>query len=138
MSFARFISFSCLHWPPKYLRSLQTSSLVCENQKIQSQNFVGEIELCADDSSCPEFDKDKLSLTHRATAIAVSFAICKAGIFVSQKLAVQGGEHPAATTIVVVLATLLPSYFRHLAPSGDAFALVLMHVSIKYQYILAL
>ncbi|GFQ05837.1 uncharacterized membrane protein yjcl [Phtheirospermum japonicum] len=75
-----------------------------------------------------ELNKNKLSVLQMATAIAVSFAICKFGTFLSQMFGIQGGELPAVTAIVVVLATSLPSYFRHLAPAGDAFALVLMQV----------
>lgn len=64
-----------------------------------------------------------------ATALAVSFAICKSANSLSKTFGIQGGELPAVTAIVVILATLLPSYFRYLAPAGDAFALVLMQVT---------
>lgn len=67
-----------------------------------------------------------------ATALAVSLTICKAGNLFSKTFGIQGGELPAITAIVVVLATLLPRYFRYLAPAGDAFALVLMQVKISY------
>ncbi|KAL3630634.1 hypothetical protein CASFOL_023618 [Castilleja foliolosa] len=85
-------------------------------------------KITVDDLSCPELDKNKLSVLQMATAVAVSFAICKFGTFLSQMFGIRGGELPAVTAIVVVLATSLPSYFRHLAPAGDAFALVLMQV----------
>ncbi|KAL0299564.1 UNVERIFIED_CONTAM: hypothetical protein Sradi_6616200 [Sesamum radiatum] len=78
------------------------------------------------DSSGAVTNESKLSVLQMATALAVSFAICKAGTFLSNSLGILGGELPAVTAIVVFLATLLPSYFRHLAPAGDAFALVLM------------
>ncbi|KAK6135255.1 hypothetical protein DH2020_030998 [Rehmannia glutinosa] len=80
------------------------------------------------DSSYPEFNKNKLSVPQMATALAVSFSICKAANFLSKSFGIKGGELPAVTAIVVVLATSFPSYFRHLAPAGDAFALVLMQV----------
>lgn len=64
-----------------------------------------------------------------ATALAVSFAICKAATSLSKIFGIQGGELPTVTAIVVILATLLPSQFRHLAPAGDAFSLVLMQVN---------
>ncbi|KAI3458110.1 hypothetical protein Pfo_014773 [Paulownia fortunei] len=80
------------------------------------------------DSSGPAFNETKLSVLQMATALAVSFAICKAATSLSKIFGIQGGELPAVTAIVVILATLLPSYFRHLAPAGDAFALVLMQV----------
>ncbi|KAL0317821.1 UNVERIFIED_CONTAM: hypothetical protein Sangu_2196400 [Sesamum angustifolium] len=82
----------------------------------------------AADSSGAVTNESKLSVLQMATALAVSFAICKAGTFLSNSLGILGGELPAVTAIVVFLATLLPSYFRHLAPAGDAFALVLMQV----------
>ncbi|PIN26449.1 hypothetical protein CDL12_00800 [Handroanthus impetiginosus] len=80
------------------------------------------------DSSSPASDENKLSVLQIATAIAVSFAICKTASSLSKFLGFQGGELSAVTAIVVVLATLLPSYFRHIAPAGDAFAVVLMQV----------
>ncbi|KAK4431451.1 hypothetical protein Salat_0907200 [Sesamum alatum] len=80
------------------------------------------------DSSGAVTNESKLSVLQMATAFAVSFAICKAGASLTNSLGIKGGELPAVTAIVVFLATLLPSYFRHLAPAGDAFALVLMQV----------
>ncbi|CAA0831009.1 Protein of unknown function (DUF819 [Striga hermonthica] len=81
-----------------------------------------------DSSSCPELNENKSSVLQMATALSVSFAICKAGTFCSKMLGIRGGELPAVTAIVVVLATSLPTCFRHLAPAGDAFALILMQV----------
>ncbi|MCE0480969.1 hypothetical protein HAX54_038290 [Datura stramonium] len=63
-----------------------------------------------------------------ATAVAVSFAICKVGTFFSRFFGIQGCDLPAITAIVVLLATLFPAYFRNLASSGDAVAIVLMQV----------
>ncbi|KDP22237.1 hypothetical protein JCGZ_26068 [Jatropha curcas] len=71
---------------------------------------------------------DKLPVLKIATAIAVSFAICKAGSFVTKLFGIQGGILPAVTAIVVILATAFPTQFNQLAPSGEAIALILMQV----------
>lgn len=73
---------------------------------------------------------NKLPVLQTATALAVSFAICKAGAFVTKYFGIPGGSLPAITAIVVILATAFPTQFGHLAPSGEAMALILMQVSI--------
>ncbi|KAK4789440.1 hypothetical protein SAY86_016744 [Trapa natans] len=70
----------------------------------------------------------KLPVLQSATAIAVSLAICKAGAFVAKYFGIQGGVLPAVTAIVVILATLFPGQFNHLASPGEALALILMQV----------
>lgn len=70
----------------------------------------------------------KLPVLQMGSALAVSFAICKAATFLTNAYGIQGGDLPAITAIVVILATLLPRYFRHLAPAGDAMSVVLMQV----------
>lgn len=72
---------------------------------------------------------NKLPVMQTATALAVSFAICKAGSFLTKYFGIQGGILPAVTAIVVVLATAFPRQFAHLAPSGEAMALILMQVN---------
>jgi hypothetical protein len=59
----------------------------------------------------------------------VSFAICKAGEYITKFFAIPGGILPTVTAIVVILATAFPTQFNHLAPSGEALALILMQVS---------
>ncbi|CAN1264514.1 Uncharacterized membrane protein YjcL [Linum perenne] len=71
---------------------------------------------------------DKLPVLQAATSLAVSFAICKAGSYLTKYLGVQGGPLPAITAIVVVLATAFPSQFNYLAPTGEAMAMILMQV----------
>lgn len=71
---------------------------------------------------------NKLPVLQSATAIAVSFAICKAGNLLTKYYGIEGGSLPAITAIVVMLATLLPRQFSHLAPSGEAIAMILMQV----------
>ncbi|CBI22667.3 hypothetical protein VitviT2T_025129 [Vitis vinifera] len=63
-----------------------------------------------------------------ATALAVSFAICKAGIFLTKYFGIQGGSLPAITAIVVILATAFPKQFSLLAPAGETMAMILMQV----------
>ncbi|CAK9176899.1 unnamed protein product [Ilex paraguariensis] len=71
---------------------------------------------------------NKIPVLQTATALAVSFAICKIGNFVTKYFGIQGGSLPAITAIVVILATTLPKQFAYLAPSGEAMALILMQV----------
>lgn len=68
-----------------------------------------------------------------ATAIAVSFAICKVGSYLTKYFGIQGGSMPAITAVIVVLATIFPKLFAYLAPSGEAMAMILMQVtSVHY------
>ncbi|GJY39604.1 keratin-associated protein 5-4 [Tanacetum coccineum] len=71
---------------------------------------------------------DKLPLLQSATALAISFAICRLGSFVTKIFAIPGGILPAVTAIVVVLATAFPKQFTYLAPAGEVMALILMQV----------
>ncbi|KNA22204.1 hypothetical protein SOVF_036050 [Spinacia oleracea] len=66
--------------------------------------------------------------TATATAIAVSFAICRCAIFITNLFGIRGGTIPIATAIVVVLATVFPPVFKYLAPSAEVLSLVLMQV----------
>nr|XP_043634760.1 uncharacterized membrane protein YjcL-like [Erigeron canadensis] len=70
----------------------------------------------------------KLPLLQSATALAISFAICKLGSFVTKYFAIPGGILPAVTAIVVFLATVFPKQFTHLAPAGEVMAMILMQV----------
>ncbi|CAF2121906.1 unnamed protein product, partial [Brassica napus] len=72
--------------------------------------------------------KNKIPVLLIAIGIAVSLAICKAGALITKYLGISGGSLPAITAVVVVLATIFPSQFAHLAPSGEAMALILMQV----------
>ncbi|KAG8638381.1 hypothetical protein MANES_14G023100v8 [Manihot esculenta] len=71
---------------------------------------------------------NKLPVLQLGTSLAVSFAICKAGSYLSQSFGIQGGILPIVTAIVVILATAFPTQFNYLAPSGEALALILMQV----------
>ncbi|KAM7499693.1 hypothetical protein LguiA_024107 [Lonicera macranthoides] len=63
-----------------------------------------------------------------ASALAVSFAICKAATYLNKLVGIEGGDLLASTAIVVILATLLPKEFGYLAPADDTVALVLMRL----------
>ncbi|XP_024977346.1 uncharacterized protein LOC112514927 isoform X2 [Cynara cardunculus var. scolymus] len=71
---------------------------------------------------------DIVSVLQTATALAVSFAICKGGTHFVQLLRFQGGTLPTVTAIVVVLATLLPRQIGYLAPAGDAIAAITIQI----------
>lgn len=71
---------------------------------------------------------DRLPVLESATAMAVSFAICRAGKHMTALLGIKGGSLPCITAIVVALATLFPSHIGKLAPAGEAMAVVLMQV----------
>ncbi|KAI3749055.1 hypothetical protein L6452_12605 [Arctium lappa] len=70
----------------------------------------------------------KLPLLPSATALAVSFAICKVGSSITKYFAIPGGSLPAVTAVVVVLATAFPKPFTYLAPAGEVMALIIMQV----------
>ncbi|KAI3720709.1 hypothetical protein L2E82_31701 [Cichorium intybus] len=71
---------------------------------------------------------DNVPTIQTATALAVSFAICKVATRIIQMLKLQGGTLPAITAIVVILATLLPKQIGYLAPAGDAIAAISIQV----------
>ncbi|GAB2294006.1 hypothetical protein Dimus_028222 [Dionaea muscipula] len=63
-----------------------------------------------------------------ATAITVSFAICKLATRFTECFRIQGGVLPGVTAVAVILATAFPTFFAYLAPSGEALSLLLMQV----------
>ncbi|CAN6485199.1 unnamed protein product [Victoria cruziana] len=63
-----------------------------------------------------------------ATAIALSFAICKFSILFTKAFHIQGGNLASITGIVIVLATLFPHQFKSLAPAGEGAALILIQL----------
>ncbi|KAL4575826.1 hypothetical protein LXL04_011913 [Taraxacum kok-saghyz] len=76
----------------------------------------------------PNSDTLSTPTIQTATALAVSFAICKVATHGIQLLKLPGGTLPAVTAIVVILATLLPHQIGYLAPSGDAIAAISIQV----------
>jgi len=71
---------------------------------------------------------DKLHVLHTATAISLSFLICKCGVYAANALGLKGGSLPCITAIVVTLASLFPVQLGRLAPAGEPVALILMQV----------
>ncbi|KAF8379562.1 hypothetical protein HHK36_029002 [Tetracentron sinense] len=71
---------------------------------------------------------NKLPVLQTATALAVSFAICTTGTYLTKLFGIQGGSLPFITAIVVILATVFPTQFGYLAPASEAIALILMQV----------
>ncbi|KAL0304307.1 UNVERIFIED_CONTAM: putative membrane protein YjcL [Sesamum radiatum] len=70
---------------------------------------------------------NKLPVLQTATALAVSFIICKTASSLTNYLGIK--EHPSNHLgYVVILATMLPKQFAYLASSGEAMALILMQV----------
>lgn len=76
--------------------------------------------------------ESKVPVLQTATALAISFMICKIGAYLTQLCKIQGGTLPTVTAIVVFLATLFPAQFGYLAPAGDTLAMVLMQVKTLY------
>ncbi|XP_014751886.2 uncharacterized protein LOC100845047 isoform X4 [Brachypodium distachyon] len=103
--------------------ALYFTTLFALAAKIPAQEMHSQ-----EDAAEPTAGGDKLPVLQSATAIAVSFAICKAGKYMTSLMGIQGGSLPCITAIVVALATLFPSYIGKLAPSGEALAVILMQV----------
>lgn len=61
-------------------------------------------------------------------AIALSATVCASGVAMAKYLGFQGGSITCITAIVVVLATMFPSWIGSLAPSGEGIAAILMQV----------
>ncbi|KAL4595076.1 hypothetical protein ACB092_12G065800 [Castanea dentata] len=71
---------------------------------------------------------EKLPVLQAATAVAISFLICKTSTYLTNICGIQGVTLPAITAIVVILATVFPTQFGFLAPAGETIALVLMQI----------
>ncbi|XP_019087618.1 PREDICTED: uncharacterized protein LOC104753361 [Camelina sativa] len=106
--------------------ALYFMSLFALASKIPAES--AQAESTSDDGVMVNKSRDKITVIQMATGIVVSLAICKAATAFTTYFGISGGSLPAITAIVVVLATIFPSQFDHLAPSGEAMALVLMQV----------
>mgnify|MGYP006872750341 CR=1 FL=1 len=71
-------------------------------------------------------------LLQNASALALSSAICTAGVYLAKILGFQGGNIPCITVLVVLLATLCPSLVGPLAPAGETLAILLIQVMHMY------
>lgn len=61
-------------------------------------------------------------------SMALSGAICFAGVSAARALGVKGGAIPCITALVVALATCFPRHLAPLAPSGEGLATIFMQV----------
>ncbi|MQL87369.1 hypothetical protein Taro_019912 [Colocasia esculenta] len=80
------------------------------------------------DSVAAANSENELSVVRMASALVISFAVCKISAFMTRFLGVSGGNIPCVTTVSVALATIFPMQFASLAPSGEAIAAILMQV----------
>ncbi|MCD9638259.1 hypothetical protein HAX54_022111 [Datura stramonium] len=97
-----------------------------------ASKIPAEATQSATDDKIDSESGNKLPVLQTATALAVSFAICKAGVLLNKHFGIQGGILPTITAIVVILATSFPSQFAYLAPSGEAMAMILMQVFFAF------
>lgn len=67
-------------------------------------------------------------LLQNASALALSAAICTSGVFLTRALSIPGGIIPCITVVVVLLATLCPSWVGPLAPAGETLAIILVQI----------
>lgn len=73
-----------------------------------------------------------LGILQTAIALAISFAICKFSTQATRTLGIQGGDLPCITALIVILATIFPTTFSCLAPTGDSIALILLQVLYSF------
>nr|VDD17382.1 unnamed protein product [Brassica rapa] len=104
------------------------TSLFAIGSKIPAETSPPPTSGKSDSTNKDSETTNKIPVLLIATGIAVSLAICKAGALLTKYFGISGGSLPAITAVVVVLATVFPSQFGRLAPSGEAMALILMQV----------
>ncbi|KAG6548646.1 hypothetical protein Mapa_009800 [Marchantia paleacea] len=74
------------------------------------------------------FGGQGLKVEETATALALSAAICTAGNLMANALNLQGGGIPCITAIVVILATVFPSFCGKISTSGSGLAIILLQI----------
>jgi len=143
---ALYISHAFLPWLLKYLQSLLHLLLVrgCSFLLIATPDdeeyrycviiviTLKKISTNSADNTVNTGNKERtrLDVFRSATAVALSFTICKAAALVTKHFGFQGGSLPCITAIIVVLATIFPAQCGSLAPAGEAIALILMQVNL--------
>ncbi|XP_031475772.1 uncharacterized protein LOC116247668 isoform X2 [Nymphaea colorata] len=70
----------------------------------------------------------KVHVLDTATALALSFAVCKFGTYFMKVFRIPGGNLPSITGTIIILATFFPHQFNSLAPTGEGIALILMQL----------
>lgn len=85
--------------------------------------------MCADASTDMDSGHGtKLPVLQTATAVVMSFSICKFVTWITNICKIQGANLPGITAVVVILATVLPKQFSYLAPAAETIALILLQV----------
>ncbi|ONK80219.1 uncharacterized protein A4U43_C01F15240 [Asparagus officinalis] len=107
------------------LTAVYFTSLFMLASKIPSETSLPPVDNMEDSG---DQVGDKLPVFKSATAIALSFTICKAALIITKKIGFQGGTLPCITAIIVLLATTFPAQCAILAPAGEAIALILLQV----------
>lgn len=79
-------------------------------------------------SEGPIEGRGKIQVLEGSIALALSATICATGVAIAKHLGFQGGSITCITAIVVVLATMFPSWIGSLAPSGEGIASILMQI----------
>ncbi|CAM6110503.1 unnamed protein product [Calypogeia fissa] len=74
------------------------------------------------------FGRAELKVEEGAIALALSAAICALGVGMAKSLKINGGGIPCITAIVVLLATIFPSWVGSLSSSAEGLAVILMQV----------
>ncbi|KAL3699668.1 hypothetical protein R1sor_017690 [Riccia sorocarpa] len=69
-----------------------------------------------------------LKVEETATALALSAVICTAGNLMAKALKLQGGGIPCITAVVVIIATLFPSFCGKISASGSGLAIILLQI----------
>ncbi|BBM98957.1 hypothetical protein MPTK1_1g17530 [Marchantia polymorpha subsp. ruderalis] len=74
------------------------------------------------------FGGQGLKVEETATALALSAVICTAGNLMAKALNLQGGGIPCITAIVVIVATVFPSFCGKISTSGSGLAIILLQI----------
>jgi uncharacterized membrane protein len=74
------------------------------------------------------FGRGELQVEEMAKALALSAAICALGTTMAKTLNFNGGGIPCITAIVVLLATIFPSWVGALGTSAEGLAVILLQV----------
>ncbi|KAI5062521.1 hypothetical protein GOP47_0023060 [Adiantum capillus-veneris] len=75
-------------------------------------------------------------LLQNAVALALSSIVCTCGTYLTQALSIPGGTIPSATILVVLLATVCPSWVAPLAPAGETLAIIFIQIFFAVQLLL--
>lgn len=120
------------HAKHRYFVAFAVNNYIIWKQSIISIKVTKPETLAGVEMDKKSNSEGKIHVVQTATAVSVSFMICKTATYLTEMCKIQGGSLPAVTAIVVILATVFPTQFNYLAPAGDTIALVLMQVIKMY------